>query len=375
MAGAPNSAAAGAAPRGAGPPAPCVSVVASSPSDDLDAFFRAGFVEYSEATVGSRSGYEEWAFEALVSEWGGGGGGGGGDDDGAGPGGGAGGGSSVPATRVGAIDGSIFWGSLNIKRLMVAPAWRRRGVGAALMAAAEAFGQTRGCTLACVETFEFQAPDWYPRLGYKLDMVRAGFSAGRRFLYFSKRLRTEPASDSTADAAAAPLPAPAIAEGGCLCGAVRYAVAGSPTAATVCHCTLCRRAHGSCGVAWVTFPRAGREGATVASGGGGGGGFQWTRGAATAFRSSDRGVRHFCGTCGTQLMFEYAAPGCEGASPTVDVPTATLDAAAADAAAAAGGLPPGVAPASHSFWADAPEWHRATVATAALPVFPGRQPE
>jgi hypothetical protein len=32
-----------------------------------------------------------------------------------------------------------------------------------------------------------------------------------------------------------------IHEGGCLCGAVRYRVAGEPTAAGVCHCNFCRR--------------------------------------------------------------------------------------------------------------------------------------
>src|SRR5271155_4223615 len=34
-------------------------------------------------------------------------------------------------------------------------------------------------------------------------------------------------------------------EGGCLCGAVRYRVAGDPKIAGVCHCTFCKRRTGS----------------------------------------------------------------------------------------------------------------------------------
>jgi hypothetical protein len=36
-----------------------------------------------------------------------------------------------------------------------------------------------------------------------------------------------------------------IHEGGCLCGAVRYRVAGEPTVAGVCHCSFCKRRTGS----------------------------------------------------------------------------------------------------------------------------------
>jgi hypothetical protein len=36
-----------------------------------------------------------------------------------------------------------------------------------------------------------------------------------------------------------------IYEGGCLCGAVRYRVVGTPIEALICHCTFCQRRTGS----------------------------------------------------------------------------------------------------------------------------------
>jgi hypothetical protein len=44
----------------------------------------------------------------------------------------------------------------------------------------------------------------------------------------------------------------AINEGGCLCGAILYAVRGNPRYTVLCHCDSCRAA-GSPVVAWASF--------------------------------------------------------------------------------------------------------------------------
>ena len=49
------------------------------------------------------------------------------------------------------------------------------------------------------------------------------------------------------------------ADGGCLCGAVRYRVTGDPVAATLSHCQSCRRASGGTNVAWAVFDKAAFE--------------------------------------------------------------------------------------------------------------------
>lgn len=95
------------------------------------------------------------------------------------------------------------------------------------------------------------------------------------------------------------------AEGGCLCGAVRYRAVGESGHPTLCHCRSCRGASGAPVVAWVTFPTEG---------------FAFVRGAPVRYRSSPPVVRSFCGACGTPLTYEHADFP-EG----VDVTTASLD--------------------------------------------------
>jgi len=96
-----------------------------------------------------------------------------------------------------------------------------------------------------------------------------------------------------------------IAEGGCLCGQVRYRADAAPTLSMICHCRSCRRASGAPAVAWVTF-------ATDA--------FALTAGEPRRFASSDPVRWGFCAACGTSLTYEHAArPG------EIDVTTASLD--------------------------------------------------
>jgi len=94
-------------------------------------------------------------------------------------------------------------------------------------------------------------------------------------------------------------------EGGCLCGAVRYRVAGTPLASIICHCNTCRRASSAPTVAWVTVRR---------------GQFAILSGSPCAFESSPGVTRRFCGICGSALTYENAQ------SPTtIDVTTLSLD--------------------------------------------------
>jgi hypothetical protein len=45
-------------------------------------------------------------------------------------------------------------------------------------------------------------------------------------------------------------------KGGCLCGAVRFSVTGTPTAFDFCHCSRCRASSGSAFLAELVFKAA-----------------------------------------------------------------------------------------------------------------------
>jgi hypothetical protein len=87
-----------------------------------------------------------------------------------------------------------------------------------------------------------------------------------------------------------------VATGGCLCGAVRYEIAGGVGPAGYCHCSDCRRVTG--GAFHVGARAAAKD-------------FRVTAGAPAAYtKTSDRGValtRHFCVGCGSPLFTTSAS--------------------------------------------------------------------
>ncbi|MDR3537552.1 MAG: GNAT family N-acetyltransferase [Acetobacteraceae bacterium] len=75
---------------------------------------------------------------------------------------------------------------LHVEMLFVPQALRGVGVGSALMASAEQEARARGCLGAFVDTFSFQAPRFYERLGYSLFGTLDGFPPNHERLYFRK---------------------------------------------------------------------------------------------------------------------------------------------------------------------------------------------
>ena len=94
-------------------------------------------------------------------------------------------------------------------------------------------------------------------------------------------------------------------QGGCHCGAVRYAIAGEPEGSMICHCQTCRRVSGGVAVAWISVAE---EALT------------FTRGAPAKYASSPHVERQFCAACGTQLTYRRTDEPYG-----VDIATVTLD--------------------------------------------------
>jgi hypothetical protein len=93
--------------------------------------------------------------------------------------------------------------------------------------------------------------------------------------------------------------------GGCLCGAIRFALEAEPMYACHCHCQSCQKAAGAPFVTWATFSNRG---------------LACTAGAIAKYRSSPGVTRGFCAGCGTSLTYSHAdRPG------EIDVTVASLD--------------------------------------------------
>jgi ribosomal protein S18 acetylase RimI-like enzyme len=79
---------------------------------------------------------------------------------------------------VGGALGRTWGGAAELQQLWVDPAHRRRGLGERLVRAFEQRAAERGCTLVYLETFSFQAPAFYGRLGYREIAAIAAFPHG-----------------------------------------------------------------------------------------------------------------------------------------------------------------------------------------------------
>jgi hypothetical protein len=120
-----------------------------------------------------------------------------------------------------------------------------------------------------------------------------------------------------------------MTDGRCLCGALRYQVDGPFIDLVHCHCSMCRKHHGAPFATWAVAPASG---------------FRWTSDTSTlaSYRSSEKGHRDFCRTCGS------VAPMLDEASGLVIAPAGNLE----------GDL--GIRPTKHMFVASKAPWYAIT---------------
>ena len=91
-------------------------------------------------------------------------------------------------TVVGGLWGVVTYSWLSIEMLFVPARWRGQGVGSRLVRAAEAAARARGCLGAKVNSFDFQAPEFYQRLGFTAYAVLVDDPPGHRRIGLFKRL-------------------------------------------------------------------------------------------------------------------------------------------------------------------------------------------
>lgn len=96
--------------------------------------------------------------------------------------------AKINSVIVGACGMQLFWGQLHIKYLMVEKSWRNQGIGGELLKQALNYGAERKCNFAFVETLSFQAPDFYQKHGFKIELRRDGYAKNQSFYYLKRDL-------------------------------------------------------------------------------------------------------------------------------------------------------------------------------------------
>lgn len=87
---------------------------------------------------------------------------------------------------IGKTHGVPEWVTIDI--VWVDEALRGRGIGTQLMLRAEAEARARGCRFAKLSTAQFQAPEFYPKIGYRLYGTLEDFPRGENDYMFTKDL-------------------------------------------------------------------------------------------------------------------------------------------------------------------------------------------
>ena len=87
---------------------------------------------------------------------------------------------------VGGLSSLLSWQWLFVDALWVGDAWRRRGIGRALLTRAETYAVAAGCHSAWLDTF--QARGFYLALGYRQFGVLNDYPPGQARHFLCKRL-------------------------------------------------------------------------------------------------------------------------------------------------------------------------------------------
>lgn len=123
---------------------------------EVSNFFDKHFMEYSLNKINMDSNYHQFIYASYNGE-----------------------------ELIGAIRCSIMYKVMNIELLIIDPKHRKLGIGKSLYNMVVEYAKKINCTMLTVETFNFQAVEYWKNKGFKIDFVRNGYN-GNSLYYFSK---------------------------------------------------------------------------------------------------------------------------------------------------------------------------------------------
>jgi GNAT superfamily N-acetyltransferase len=89
---------------------------------------------------------------------------------------------------LGGLIGYVWGGWLHVNLLWVTESLRGQGQGSRLLEAAEGFAIERGCSGVTLETFSFQAPEFYAKRGYEVFGTLQDYPPGHSKFFLRKPL-------------------------------------------------------------------------------------------------------------------------------------------------------------------------------------------
>lgn len=85
-------------------------------------------------------------------------------------------------------NGYIFYGCLHIDQLWVHTDFRGQNFGTVLMKQAQELGIKNNCSFLTVNTMDWEALDFYKKLGFELEFLRTGYANDSTFYFLKKPL-------------------------------------------------------------------------------------------------------------------------------------------------------------------------------------------
>jgi len=86
------------------------------------------------------------------------------------------------------LNSAICWNWMEIDILWVDDNYRRQGFGKRLLEEAERIARSKDCTFIKLNTFSFQAPEFYKKYGYVVMGIIENAPKGSNHYYFKKEL-------------------------------------------------------------------------------------------------------------------------------------------------------------------------------------------